>query len=213
MDTTTDRPIAVPATPETMPRQRRSRLAMVVAIAATAALALAACEPAPGPTIRHQAGPNWVWFGPSNWISSHSTNTLVVTSPTGENEVVSGFSPSPVPCPASTSLAALNTHFDARRVNLRDLSGLTNWRTESRTRPFQMPPAYGPSYFRQNVNFTGTDSLGRRVQGEASMDVFPSSPSCGTRLISRVGVQATFPTNVKVMRNISNATYYFGSGV
>lgn len=208
MPTTT--PVTTHPTPPGRHRTRR-RLAVRGAVAAAAATAaLAACMPSD--FVKHQSGANWVWFGPRNYLESHSTYGIDIYAPTGPDTVAYTFNS--VICASASSLqGSVNAYFPARRARIRDASGYTNWVTTSATTPKQMPAAsYGANYFRQEITFTGKAD-GVVVRGEATLDYqLPNTTYCFERLKFRATAAGKFDQQMPRLRSIQDSIAYSGPG-
>ena len=196
-----------PRTPHRPSRRQLGRLA--VAVAAVAIL-VTACLP--NDFVKHKAGSYWVWFGPKNYLESHSTYGIDIYAPTGPDTVAHTFNT--VICSSGSTLqASVNKYFPARRAQIRDTSGYTNWVTTGATTPTRLPAGtYGPNYFRQSITFTGR-SGGVPVRGEATLDYqLPDTTYCFERLKFRATATSTFSTQMPRLRAIQDNIIYSGPG-
>ena len=191
-------------------RRRARRAALTGALVGVAALLATACIPAD--FVKHKAGAYWVWFGPKNYLESHSTYGIDIYAPTGPDTVAHTFNT--VICSSGSTLqASVNKYFPARRAQIRDTSGYTNWVTTSATTPTRMPVAqYGADYFRQTITFTGNQG-GVAVRGEATLDYqLPDTTYCFERLKFRATAANTFAQQMPRLRAIQENIIYSGPG-
>lgn len=190
-------------------RSRRRRTALAALAAGTAMVLVTACVPPD--FVRHQAGPNWSWFGPANWLATHNPNGIVISSPTGSQQVTMAFAP--VPCaPGQTALASANNFFTQQRSQFRAGSGLTQWQTLSRAATRRLPEN-GPNYFRSDFTYSGRAPNGVLMRGEASIDYAINSFGCSYIVRDRIAPNSQFADVIGRLRVISNNINYFGSGV
>jgi len=189
----------------TGPRQF-ARLA--IAVAAIAAL-VTACMP--NDFVKHKAGSYWVWFGPKNYLESHSYG-IDIYAPTGPDTVAHTFDTT-ICASGSTLQASVNKYFPTRRAQIRDTSGYTNWVTTSATTPTKLAAdKYGPNYFRQSITFTAK-SGSVPVRGEATLDYqLPDTTYCFERLKFRATATSTFSSQMPRLRAIQDNIIYSGPG-
>lgn len=189
-------------------RRAHRRRRVLTALAGVALMVVSACVPSD--FVRHQAGPNWSWFGPRNWLASHGTNGILISSPTGAQQVGMAFAP--IPCaPGQTALGSANNFFPRGRAMFRDGSGLAQWQTRSFSTPRRLA-GLGPNYFRQDITFAGRNN-GALMRGEGSIDYAITRSGCTYIFRSRVTPNSQFDGAVGRLRAISNNINYFGSGV
>jgi hypothetical protein len=134
------------------------RRALCVLIAALAVVTLADGAQAE-PRVRHQSGPHWVWFGPSNYAGSGAAYGITITGPGGA-VLDQGFS-NTLCSNGATWANSVTNYFTAKRQGLRN-QGFTLVTVASVIRP----NGTGVNYRRQNITWT------RRVNGVLKRGTF-----------------------------------------
>lgn len=167
----------------------------------------------PKGSVRHQAGPYWVWFGSPKWIASYGTYGISIQSANGKLALDYGFS-SILCASAPTVQRSVTKYFANRRATFRQTAPVAKLKL-SAGRIRQLPVrSYGPLYFRQVVTWKGKIH-GEKYRGELVFDYsLASGPTyCFSRNQSRTAPKQGYTASIKQLRSVQGALAYSGPGV
>lgn len=147
-----------------------------------------AATPDDFPNFRRHQEQYWVWFGPPRWIASSGLNALNISSPTGV--LWNKYEEGGIICPKPAAHWSRKLKRKHARTWFRQLRrfyrkgakhGFGIYSHPMRQARFtkvkkvrKLPEAaYGPSYFRQRIRWTGRRKRGRKViRGQLILDMF-----------------------------------------
>lgn len=209
----TSAPELDPIVPAAQSPRRRRRAPFAAALVAAVSIIATACVPPD--FVKHTSGNLFSWFAPPSWIASHSSNGIQITDAIGSQWVILAFAPTPCASGATFQESAVR-FFNQQRAAVRDGSGLTQWRTLSASTPRLMPEnAYGPLYFRQDIQFSGVAPNGTTMRGEGELDYQFTGFGfgCQYRTQIRMAPNAQFANVIARLRATQSTITYFPPGV
>ena len=163
----------------------------------------------PPGSVRHQAGPYWVWFGPNNWSAAGGAYGILILGP-GKRTLDYGFS-STVCANGATLNDSVKNYFAGQRKQLKQ-KGIKKLKLKAGKIKQLSAASFGPNYFRQIVEFSGRTGK-TNIRGEIYYDYSINDHTyCFTRSQSRTAPASGYNRSIKQLRSIQSTLAYSGPG-